>query len=707
MKKFLGIVTAFFSVAVIFFMASCAGFKQIWNLNGILVSSNGQIYRGSYVEVPLDFAAGENSFTFNATSDPVDNGYPVQVAVSDLGMVSVTQSVYDTSLFTVNMKKSGWAHVQASCGAYKFTFIVYATDAGKGLTLEKLRKQHDDAVNDYSTTVYAPGNILYSDGTMTKPGHFKSSKTAVAIVFDAEKKLVVAIDGAKDLVWTPKTSSSYKKVFTLSDTDGSGNWNIVKSADPNGSANASVNYPAFNYASTYSAGNYSSGWYLPSADELKSIYRNSSKINESLAAMEKPLLDTSATYWSSSVKVLEGYEEFALGVFFANSGIASGCYKGDKHLVLPVRSLAPAKPAQTSAGSGTGPSISTGTTASAAGTKSIAECTVGDIVYSDGTASSAANYNSAKTAVAVIFDAENKLGVGLKQSPSTLTWSTKENGPAFRTPFATSKISGADNWTVIQKEDPDGSKNASVNYPAFNFANTYTASGFAKGWYLPAVQELNTLRANVSTVNASIAKISGAASIKTSSSYWSSSSNSRWTNINALAKNFKSGNTEDIQKDKANYVLVVRSFASPSGSASSSEIPDGYYYDASTSKVTEYWELRGNTLTHYSAYHIDYNEYESGVAPTYYPNEDGWRPTEASFWTKSGTKLVEYVFDGEEKSEEAPVVFYTYNKSAKTLTYTMHNEWEGDMTGDPIKYQSSVPAFPRGLEPYTEEYMGY
>ena len=68
---------------------------------------------------------------------------------------------------------------------------------------------------------------------------------------------------------------------------------------------------------------------------------------------------------------------------------------------------------------------------------------------------------------------------------------------------------------------------------------------------------------------------------------------------------------------------------------------------------------------------------------------------------------MEYVFDGEEKSEEAPVVFYTYNKSAKTLTYTMHNEWEGDMTGDPIKYQSSVPAFPRGLEPYTEEYMGY
>ena len=62
--------------------------KQMLDLKGIIVSANGQIYTGKTADVPMDIKGGNLRFTFNATSDPVDNGYPVKITVDDPSVAS-------------------------------------------------------------------------------------------------------------------------------------------------------------------------------------------------------------------------------------------------------------------------------------------------------------------------------------------------------------------------------------------------------------------------------------------------------------------------------------------------------------------------------------------------------------------------------------------------------------------------------------------
>ena len=94
--------------------------------------------------VPMDIKGGNLRFEFNATSDPVDNGYPVSVKVDDSSVVSVTQSASDPTRYTITGLKSGYTVVTASCSsAYTFTFIVYVADSSRGITVDKLKQQRD------------------------------------------------------------------------------------------------------------------------------------------------------------------------------------------------------------------------------------------------------------------------------------------------------------------------------------------------------------------------------------------------------------------------------------------------------------------------------------------------------------------------------------------------------------------------------------
>lgn len=203
---------------------------------------------------------------------------------------------------------------------------------------------------------------------------------------------------------------------------------------------------------------------------------------------------------------------------------------------------------------------------------------VGDIVFSDGTATPYSNSlvldaNQKAAAVAVIFYANGGdpylgnriLGVGLKEG-SNLMWAP--SGTFGYSSVNSSSVSGVNhndgngsvNWGGVCNADSSATTTAATNYPAFNYANTYGVeiSGEANGWYLPAYRELQYLLDARDTVNNAIGKIGSPAVTMGTDWYWSSSL------PNGLPEQARRGcasNNYDF-KDKTNQhnVRAIRQF---------------------------------------------------------------------------------------------------------------------------------------------------
>lgn len=187
------------------------------------------------------------------------------------------------------------------------------------------------------SSAYAPGMIVLADKTLTAKEAYTAinpSNPPVGIVFDiygVPKILALHVSGQK-LTWAKNFTSGYTTLFEKiictpdktgdgaagtatfrGDTDGSDNWDYVKSIDPAGTAVA-ANYPAFNWVNTYNTtyaaqlGSSNLMWYMPSIAELCEIYKNKEKIDASLKAIHdlpdgSTYADTSfksESYWSSS-----------------------------------------------------------------------------------------------------------------------------------------------------------------------------------------------------------------------------------------------------------------------------------------------------------------------------------------------------------------------------------------------------------------------
>ncbi|MBO4732647.1 MAG: DUF1566 domain-containing protein [Spirochaetaceae bacterium] len=210
---------------------------------------------------------------------------------------------------------------------------------------------------------------------------------------------------------------------------------------------------------------------------------------------------------------------------------------------------------------------------------------VGDIVFSDG---SAEPYSASLTltdeqkdaAIAVIFDATNKLGVGLVQGSvrwaasgtigyttnivdlqATLDSGSSANDYVFNGAGASDGSGSLAKFRAAVGAS-DGTNLSSTDYPAWAWIEGYaTTAGltgaYASGWYMPSIKELCDLYKFKDTVNNSISKTSATQMV--TSYYWSSSQYASYDNYACLLT-FDSGYCIYSYKNDIFSVCAVRAF---------------------------------------------------------------------------------------------------------------------------------------------------
>ena len=236
-------------------------------------------------------------------------------------------------------------------------------------------------------------------------------------------------------------------------------------------------------------------------------------------------------------------------------------------------------------------------TASKTGTLSVKDYsswTAGKIVRADNTLADKDSFtlDTNNPPVAVVCGTTpygGAIGVALHTSGSSLQWA-KENTRGYKTKFEgivctpsewykigaaltatfTGDMDGSDNWDYICSVDPEGTANAAVNYPAFNWVNKYNTRyasqlGSARpAWYMPSIAELSELYKNRAAVNTSLSKINGLnsayADANLGTSYiWSSSQYSSF-NSSAWLADFGSGYLVNSLKYFNNDVCCIAGF---------------------------------------------------------------------------------------------------------------------------------------------------
>ena len=177
---------------------------------------------------------------------------------------------------------------------------------------------------------------------------------------------------------------------------------------------------------------------------------------------------------------------------------------------------------------------------------------IGQIMYSDMTFSS--EYVAGKTPIGVVFDVTtDKLTiVNLSESEEKLAWCLQTADGDYCNP-ATSTSDGSSNWQIICAAVSD--EDVAGNYPAFEYVN-----GLGEGWYLPAIDEFNTVYTNMAGISAALTNLINARVSATPLGtyyYWSSSSGN---NKSAWSYMFSAIEQSYLNKTNRVSVRAVRAF---------------------------------------------------------------------------------------------------------------------------------------------------
>ena len=193
------------------------------------------------------------------------------------------------------------------------------------------------SVKDYSTG-YEVGKIVLADKTVVDKNDYSAiaqNNRPVGIICAINSygvpRMIALHTSGSGLSWAKDDSTGYTTNFEgiicepsttgsgaaqtatfTGDTDGSDNWEYIKSIDPAGAADAATNYPAFQWVNQYNTqyaaqlGGTNFAWYMPSLAELCEVYKNRAVINASLTkirGLDSNYADESlgtSWYWSSS-----------------------------------------------------------------------------------------------------------------------------------------------------------------------------------------------------------------------------------------------------------------------------------------------------------------------------------------------------------------------------------------------------------------------
>ena len=271
------------ALAAVFLLAGCQQNAEMSDpvITSIAIPHVGISYAGNKIPVTI---VGKN-FTAPGISAAYFNG---------------TGAIF--SNFKVVSDILATAEVSCPYTAREYPVTVHCKNASKTGTI---------SVKDYS--LWTPGKIVLADKTVVDKALYTAIDPAnppIAVVCGTTLYGVpigVALHRSNFLQWakegttgintkfegiicTPSVTESgaaASATFT-GDTDGSDNWDYICSIDPEGTANAAVNYPAFDWVLKYNTayeaqlGSARPAWYMPSIAELCEVYKNKDAVNASL-----------------------------------------------------------------------------------------------------------------------------------------------------------------------------------------------------------------------------------------------------------------------------------------------------------------------------------------------------------------------------------------------------------------------------------------
>lgn len=185
---------------------------------------------------------------------------------------------------------------------------------------------------------------------------------------------------------------------------------------------------------------------------------------------------------------------------------------------------------------------------------------VGDF-YSDGT----------NQGIVITVDATGSYGTiaAVTDMPQQLCYST-----VYEITYAADTEYGPANMATVAAIDP-----VYENYPAFK-----ACAALGSGWYLPAQKELQTMRANLESVNTTLEK-RGFPTIPANTTYWSSTEADQYMDAMAYTALMDMPGMVAIQKQENANVRAFREF----GDKPEPKFSIGKLYDADGKKGIIYW----------------------------------------------------------------------------------------------------------------------
>lgn len=183
--------------------------------------------------------------------------------------------------------------------------------------------------------VIPPAKIVLSDGTFVSADDItdEQKSSAVAVIFDEEKKLGVGLRITNGKIWCSSRSKACNTTtYATSEDYGRENTNEIANME-----DFNEDYEAFQYCISYSAPGYTSDWYLPAINELKKIYDNRKSLGYAFAILGRGF-PTTDLFWSSTQS--QDRADGALMIHMRDGDIRSGGkYSGAYNGVFPVRSF--------------------------------------------------------------------------------------------------------------------------------------------------------------------------------------------------------------------------------------------------------------------------------------------------------------------------------------------------------------------------------